>query len=50
MWPTPLWLYNNDAGKGHNTHSWETVEIRRLMDELGIKKHFFGWQGLNEVV
>jgi hypothetical protein len=46
LWPTPLWLYNNDAGKGYNTHTWETVEIRNLMDELGIKKHFYGWQGL----
>ena len=50
MWPTPLWLYNNDAGKGYDTHTWETVEIRRLMDELGIKKHFFGWQGLNVII
>ena len=46
LWPTPLWLYNNDAGKGYDTHNWETVEIRNLMEELGIKKHFLGWQGL----
>ena len=46
LWPTPLWLFNNDAGKGYNTHTWETVEIRNLMDELGIQKHFYGWQGL----
>ena len=46
LWPTPLWLYNNDAGKGFNTYTWETVEIRNLMEELGIKKHFLGWQGL----
>ena len=50
MWATPLWLYNNDAGKGYDTHTWETIEIRHLMDELGIKKHFFGWQGLNVIV
>ena len=49
LWPTPLWLYNNDAGKGFNTHTWETVEIRNLMDELGIEKHFIGWQGLGVV-
>ena len=49
MWPTPIWLYNNDAGQGYDTHTWETVEIRHLMDELGIKKHFFGWQGLNVI-
>jgi hypothetical protein len=46
LWATPLWLYNNDAGQGFNTHTWKTVEIRNLMEELGIKKHFFGWQGL----
>lgn len=49
LWPTPLWLYDNDAGKGFNTHNWETVEIRNLMDELGIKKHFYGWKGLEVV-
>src|SRR5690606_18404472 len=46
LWPTPLWLWNNDAGKGYNTHTWETVEIRNLMDEIGIKTHYISWQGL----
>lgn len=46
LWPTPLWLYNNDAGQGYNTHTWETVEIRELMEQLGIKKHFIAYQGL----
>lgn len=46
LWPTPLWLWNNDAGKGYNTHNWQTIEIRNLMDELGIKKHYVSWQGL----
>ncbi len=46
LWPTPLWLYRNDAGNGYNTHTWETVEIRELMEQLGIKKHFLAFQGL----
>lgn len=46
MWPTPLWLYNNDSGKGYNTGHWETVEIRNLMDELGIKEQYISWKGL----
>lgn len=46
LWPTPLWLYNNDAGNGYNTHTWQTVEIRELMEQLGIKKHFIAYQGL----
>ena len=46
LWPTPKWLYDNDAGKGYNTATWETVIVRNLMNELGIKKHFISWQGL----
>ena len=46
LWPTPKWLYDNDAGQGHNTHTWQTIIVRKLMDEIGIKKHFIGWQGL----
>lgn len=46
LWPTPLWLYNNDAGNGYDTHTWETVEIRKLMDELGIQKHYRAWENL----
>ncbi len=30
----------------YNTHIFETVEIRNLMDELGIKEHFVSWEGL----
>lgn len=49
LWPTPEWLYNNDAGKGYNTHTWETVEIRKLMDDLGIKRHYFAFKGLARI-
>lgn len=46
LWPTPKWLWDNDAGKGYNTGEWETIIVRNLMNELGIKKHFISWQGL----
>lgn len=49
LWPTPYWLYRNDAGKGYNTHTWETVEIRNLMDELGIKQHYFAFEGISRI-
>lgn len=49
LWPTPLWLFNNDAGKGYNTHTWETVEIRELMKELGIKRHYYAFDGLSRI-
>ncbi|HBT96209.1 MAG TPA: hypothetical protein DEB25_00430 [Desulfobulbaceae bacterium] len=50
LWPTPQWLWNNDAGKGYNTGPWETIIVRNLMNELGIKKHFISWQGLSRIV
>jgi len=46
LWPTPTWVYNNDTGKGFNTHTFETVEIRNLMDELGIREHYVSCKGL----
>lgn len=49
LWPSPTWVYNNDAGKGYNTHTFETVEIRSLMDSLGIKKHYVSNQGLCKI-
>ncbi|MGK6350173.1 ComEC/Rec2 family competence protein [Parapedobacter sp. DT-150] len=49
LWPTPRWLHDNDAGKGYNTHTWETIEIRELMDEIGIKKHYWAFEGLHKI-
>ncbi|WP_080905450.1 ComEC/Rec2 family competence protein [Parabacteroides sp. Marseille-P3160] len=49
LWPSPTWVYNNDAGKGFNTHTFETVEIRNLVDSLGIKKHYVSNQGLCKI-
>lgn len=46
LWPTPRWLWNNDAGKGFNTGPWKTVETREWMKELGIEKHFLAADGL----
>lgn len=40
LWCTPLWLWNNDAGKGYNTHSWKTIEVRGWMEQLGVKRHY----------
>lgn len=30
----PRYLYDNDNGTGYNTGKWQTVEVRRWMDEL----------------
>jgi beta-lactamase superfamily II metal-dependent hydrolase len=49
LWPTPSWVYNNDAGKGFNTHVFETVEIRELMKEIGITEHYVSCEGLHKI-
>jgi beta-lactamase superfamily II metal-dependent hydrolase len=49
LWPTPSWVYNNDAGKGFNTHILKTVEIRELIDSLGIRTNYISWKGLTHI-
>ena len=39
LWTTPLWLWDNDFGKGFDTHIFTTVETRRWMKKLGVKHH-----------
>ncbi len=49
LWPSPSWVYNNDAGKGFNTHILKTIEIRDLVDSLGIKEQYISFQGLSKI-
>jgi len=49
LWPSPSWVYNNDTGKGFNTHTFETVEIRNLIDSIGIKKNYVSCEGLVKI-
>lgn len=36
LWPTPDWLWDNDAGDGFDTGPWTTVRTREWMDALGV--------------
>jgi len=45
LWPTPNWLWENDAGKGNNTGPWKTIETRQWMEELGVKEHYVAKDG-----
>lgn len=45
LWPTPIWLWNNDAGKGYNTANWTTFETKEWMDKLGVKTHYVAKDG-----
>ena len=47
LWDTPDWLWDNDAGKGYNTHVFLTVEVRRWMQELGVQEHYCTKDGTN---
>jgi beta-lactamase superfamily II metal-dependent hydrolase len=49
LWPTPLWLWNNDAGQGFNTGPWKTLETREWIKEMGITKHFVIADGLHVI-
>ena len=49
LWCTPEWLWNNDNGKGYNTHFWQTVVVRGWMDELGVKDHYVTMNGTQVV-
>lgn len=45
LWPTPDWLWRNDAGEGDGTGPWTTLETRRWMEELGAQGHLISKDG-----
>ncbi|WP_187774890.1 MBL fold metallo-hydrolase [Pedobacter sp. BS3] len=49
LWPTPGWLWDNQAGSaGFNTGGYDTLEQREIVDnELGIRRNYIGSKGLN---
>ncbi len=51
IWCAPKWLWENDAGKGFNTHVFKTVEVRQWMDEIGtVKKNIVDMDGTQEYI
>jgi len=49
MWPTPRWLWENDSGAGPGSGSWKTLEVRAWMEELGARRHYRLFDGLQEI-
>lgn len=49
IWPTPLWLWDNDNGGGENSGPWVTLEVRGWMDKLKVQKHYRLFDGLVRV-
>jgi beta-lactamase superfamily II metal-dependent hydrolase len=46
LWPTPLWLWDNDAGGGKGSGPFKTLETRAWMEKLPIQRHFVSAEGL----
>ncbi|MBR5500990.1 MAG: MBL fold metallo-hydrolase [Clostridia bacterium] len=50
LWPTPVWLWENDSGDGYNSGPWETIELNRYMREnLGVKQHIVAKDGMQKL-
>jgi len=50
LWPTPLWLWNNDNGGGYDSGPWTTLETRQWMDDLNVKSNYVsGISGIIEI-
>ncbi len=49
LWCTPDWLWENDAGKGYDTHIWRTVVTRGWISEIGVKWHYISKDGTHEI-
>jgi hypothetical protein len=49
LWPTPTWVYNNDAGGGFNTHILTTIETRNTVDALNISENYLSFEGLTRI-
>ncbi len=50
LWCTPQWLWDNDAGKGYNTHTWKTLTVRAWMDDMGVKEHYVMKDGEQKIL
>ena len=49
IWPTPLWLWDNNDGSGKGKGPWETKEVRGWIDKLNIQKHYMLFDGLQKI-
>ncbi len=46
LWPTPLWLWDNDNGGGKDSGLWKTLEVRKWVEELKGKGNCVSGKGL----
>jgi beta-lactamase superfamily II metal-dependent hydrolase len=46
LWPTPLWLWENDRGGGRGSGPWKTLVVREWMEELQVERNYVSAFGL----
>lgn len=49
LWATPDWLWENNIGQGVNSGPWQTLEVRKWMEQFNIKKHYVMKDGLQKI-
>jgi len=49
LWPTPLWLWENDSGDGKGSGPWQTLTVRDWMQELNVRTNYVSAFGLQRV-
>lgn len=45
LWPTTQWLWDNDLVYGYNTATYQTIETRQWMKDLGIEQNIVAKDG-----
>ena len=45
LWPTPIWLWNNDNGTGEDTGIYKTKETRSWINKLNVKGQYVAKDG-----
>jgi len=49
LWPTPIWLWDNDNGGGKDSGPWNTLKVRAWMEKLPVKRHYLMFEGLCKI-
>ena len=50
IWPSPKWLWDNDAGDGFDTGPWQTVRTREWVLEIGVTEHIVEKDGMQKII
>jgi len=49
LWPTPMWLWENDSGNGTGSGPWQMLTVRDWMKELNVSTNYVSAFGLQRV-